>query len=987
MRKRLTPRFWLALTLGSLIGQVAWVVENMYLNVFIYNMFHANASDISLMVSASAVTATLTTIFIGTLSDRIGKRKLFICGGYILWGISILCFSLLRTDWINAVIPLTVSTSTLGISLTIILDCVMTFFGSSANDAAFNAWLTDSTDTTNRGAAEGINAAMPLVAILAVFGGFMFFDLSKSESWTIIFAIIGSVVTIVGIAGFFIIDEPPAKPVKIGYFHSIIYGFLPSTMRKNPFLYMVLAAFTVFNTSIQIFMPYLILYYENTLGMTDYVFIMAPAIVLASIFTALWGKFYDQKGFKPSVIIALGSLFAGYAVLYFNQTTLLVFLGSLLMMCGYLAGMAVFGAIIREHTPVGKAGMFQGIRILVQVLIPGVIGPAIGAAVLKNAKTIVNSDGTTSFLPNRSIFLASLVVIIFLFILLHFVLRTVKPKTQKLYTPFEDTLSEVPYSEYPRPMMQRDSYLCLNGHWNLTVKRGGKTAFEGKILVPFPVESRLSGVEMSIEKHDRLYYNRSFTLSDTFIKEKTLLHFGAVDQTCRVFVNDIPIGSHTGGYIPFSFDITKYIKIGENHLTVEVQDPLDSELPYGKQRKKRGGMWYTPVSGIWQTVWLESISQDAIESIHITATLHSATICVLGGTREKTLIFEGKEYPFTGDSITLTPEDPVHWSPENPKLYDFEIISGNDKVKSYFALRTVRIEGNQILLNERPYFFHGLLDQGYYSDGIFLPAAPQGFENDILQMKSLGFNTLRKHIKIEPQLFYYYCDKYGMIVFQDLVNSGKYNFLIDTALPTIGLKKGISHHASHYRKEQFEKSAKETVALLYNHPCVCYYTLFNEGWGQYDAKRLYRFCKELDDSRVWDATSGWFQTGESDVQSEHIYFKPIKLAKTKKPLVLSEFGGYSYKIKEHSFNLDKTYGYRLYTEQNKFEDAMKELYLKELVPAIQNGLCATVLTQVSDVEDETNGLLTYDRKVVKINADKMRSLSNALYQAYEKENL
>ena len=414
MKTKLSPKFLFALTLFSLVGQIAWVVENMYLNVFMYKMFHASAENISAMVAASAIAATLTTVLIGALSDKLGKRKIFICLGYILWGISILGFILLREDLIKAAFPLAASTSAIGITCVIVLDCVMTFFGSSANDAAFNAWLTDSTDNSNRGTAEGINAMMPLVAILAVFGGFMAFDLDLPSSWTYIFAIIGVVIITVGVVGFFVIDEPKMEPKQDGYFSTVVHGFLPSTIKKNVSLYIYLLAFIIFNISIQIFLPYLILYYEVSLGMTDYVFVMAPAIVLASVVTVLWGKVYDRKGFSFSVIVSLVWLAVGYVVLFFFRSTIPVFIGSLLMMCGYLSGMAVFGAKIRDLTPVGKSGQFQGVRIFSQVLVPGVVGPYIGVMVLSGADKIVNNDGTESFVPNQNIFLAALTAVVLL---------------------------------------------------------------------------------------------------------------------------------------------------------------------------------------------------------------------------------------------------------------------------------------------------------------------------------------------------------------------------------------------------------------------------------------------------------------------------------------------------------------------------------------------------------------------------------------------
>lgn len=423
MKSKSFSKFWCVLTLFSLVGQIAWVVENMYLNVFIYKMFKATPENIATMVSASAIAATVTTVLIGALSDKIGKRKIFICGGYILWGISILCFAFIRLDVINALFPTAVSAAAIGANLVIIFDCIMTFFGSSANDAAFNAWLTDNTESSKRGAAEGVNAMMPLVSILVVFGGFMAFDLDKSSSWTVIFTIIGVVVTLIGVLGIFIIDDN--RTVKQGekYWSNVFHGFLPKTVLKNKSLYMYLLAFTVFNISIQIFMPYLIIYYEKSLQMANYVFIMAPAIIIASVVTFFWGKVYDRKGIKFSSFIAIIWLIVGYIFLYLFKEQLPVFVGSLFMMCGYLAGMTVFGAKIRDLIPSGKAGMFQGVRIFSQVLIPGIVGPYIGKTVLKNAETIANNDGTFSFLPNENIFLASLVVIVLTFVLISFFIK------------------------------------------------------------------------------------------------------------------------------------------------------------------------------------------------------------------------------------------------------------------------------------------------------------------------------------------------------------------------------------------------------------------------------------------------------------------------------------------------------------------------------------------------------------------------------------
>ncbi len=428
-------KFYIALVIFSLVGQVAWVVENMYLNVFIYKMFHATAEQISAMVAASAVAATVTTLLIGALSDKLGKRKIFICVGYILWGLSIGAFGLIREQDIGRIFYPTVSFNgaalSLCITLTILLDCVMTFFGSSANDACFNAWLTDMTDESNRGRAEGINAMMPLMAILVVFGGFMGFDLDKQESWTTIYYIIGGVVVALGIAGFFLIEDSKVDTGKNqNYFANIFYGFRPKVIKENILLYVALLAFAVFNIAINIFMPYLILYYNVSLAMENYVLIMAPAIILAAVFTAFYGKIYDKFRFRKAVVPVMILLMAGFVVLYFCKSTALVFAGSLLMMCGYLAGMAVYGALLRDHTPANKSGMFQGLRIVGQVLIPGIIGPAIGAEVLKNAEKIIGDDGTESFVPNENIFLAALVAAVAACLVLIPIFRMLKKREE-----------------------------------------------------------------------------------------------------------------------------------------------------------------------------------------------------------------------------------------------------------------------------------------------------------------------------------------------------------------------------------------------------------------------------------------------------------------------------------------------------------------------------------------------------------------------------
>ena len=547
-------------------------------------------------------------------------------------------------------------------------------------------------------------------------------------------------------------------------------------------------------------------------------------------------------------------------------------------------------------------------------------------------------------------------------------------------------IGEIPHNYYPRPQLKRDSFLLLNGEWDFAEKDFDiKGNYDEKIIVPFPMESVLSKVNRIHDKNKTMFYKKEFDFVFDESKPISILHFGAVDCVTNVFLNGEYIGSNNGGYLPFEFDISKHIKNGNNVLQVEVRDELSFVYPYGKQCYKRGGMWYTPTSGIWQSVWIEQVVSDYIKSIKIFPSMEKLILSVKGGKEEKTLYLQDKEYSFVGNNIEVEIENKQLWTPENPFLYDFKIKSGNDEINSYFALREVSIGQDKngvsrILLNKKPYFFTGLLDQGYFPDGLFLPKSIEGFEFDLKNVKDLGFNMIRKHIKVEPDIYYYLCDKIGICIFQDMINNGKYSFVKDTALPTIWKKTNNdkNKHKDKLTREVFEIYMKNTAKHLFNHPCIVYYTIFNEGWGQFCSDKMYNELKSLDNTRIIDSTSGWFKNKESDVESEHIYFKPVKLEKSNKPIVLSEFGGYVYKIPEHSFNLNKTYGYKLLNNKDEFMRELENLYINQVLPFVKQGLCATVYTQTSDVEDETNGIFTYDRKIIKVDKQKMIEINKKL---------
>ena len=548
---------------------------------------------------------------------------------------------------------------------------------------------------------------------------------------------------------------------------------------------------------------------------------------------------------------------------------------------------------------------------------------------------------------------------------------------QELLTKEAAQIPAVPWEAYPRPQMRRERWLCLNGRWELSFGDAVQS-----VRVPFCVESLLSEVGQKPKIGEKLHYRRFFSLPEEWRGLRILLHFGAVMRQASVRVNGKKVAESESGYLPFSTDITYALREGENELCVAVVNDLDSRFPYGKQSRKRGGMWYTPCSGIWQTVWLEPVPEQHIRSLQINNGADWVEIKA-EGVRSGAVLFDGQEYELLNGTARIEIRDPHMWSPDDPFLYPFSLVSGEDSVTSYFALRTLSTETvngiPRLCLNGKPFFFNGLLDQGYWSDGLYTPATPEGFERDILAMKALGFDTLRKHIKIEPEQFYYDCDRLGMIVFQDMVNNGEYRYVRDTVLPTLHFQKRRDKRLNRDRETNriFLESMRATVRHLQNHPCICLWTIFNEGWGQFCADEAYECLKAMDPSRFIDSTSGWFHQKKSDVDSLHIYFDKLRLGKEERPQLLSEFGGYVWKVPEHSYNLEKTYGYHKYDTKGDYILALRALYTS-LIPLARNGLCGAIYTQVSDVEDETNGFYTFDRAVLKIEAEALRDLAEKL---------
>ena len=561
----------------------------------------------------------------------------------------------------------------------------------------------------------------------------------------------------------------------------------------------------------------------------------------------------------------------------------------------------------------------------------------------------------------------------------------------KLTTPYIEKMDKAcPHAYHPTPQFKRADYISLNGEWDFAQTTNGDIpGYNEKILVPFPPESYASGIERAVLPEHTLHYRRLFVIPDSFAGKRIFLHFGAVDQTCTVYLNGEELGSHSGGYIPFSFDVTDKLTEGENEIYLEARDGLDHKYPYGKQKYDRGGMWYTPVSGIWQSVWLEATPECYVEDIKITPYEKGVKLAVTGGCSHKkiTLTESGEVFEFDGSLVKIEPKELKLWTPETPHLYHFTLEAGDDVIESYFAIRWVSVQNingvNRLCLNGKPYLFNGMLDQGYYPDGIFLPATEEGYVDDIKMTKALGFNMLRKHIKIEPMIFYYLCDKHGIAVFQDMVNNGEYKFGLHTIVPTVSpmfLQKLGDRFTARDPETRaiFEANMYATADHLYNVPSVVYYTIFNEGWGQFTSDKMYVKLKSFDPTRIIDSTSGWFRRRKTDVDSRHIYFRPLKPKLLDgKPLVISEFGGFAHGVEGHTYG-SAVYGYNTIPENDKYEDKVCELYDTAVRALVEKGASAFIYTQVSDVEDEINGFATYDRQVLKINAERLKKINDEL---------
>ena len=559
-----------------------------------------------------------------------------------------------------------------------------------------------------------------------------------------------------------------------------------------------------------------------------------------------------------------------------------------------------------------------------------------------------------------------------------------------------------PLQDYPTPQFRRDSFYSLNGYWDFSLDedKGNHSNYPDEIVVPFAVETPLSQVETRVKQGQILHYRRYFDLPEGFDKGRVLLHFEAVDQIADVYLNGVKIAHHEGGYLPFTADCLE-IKPTKNELLVDVIDDVTSPLfPRGKQSPKPSGIWYTPTSGIWGSVWLECVPNDVIQSIRIDPNYDKTQVKIK-------VAFEGKvnssnvEVTFAGKLIACNALDENNevvldlrghfypWSPETPSLYGLTVQVNQDVIHSYFAMRKFSImehKGHQVFaLNNKPYFLRGVLDQGYWPDGGLTAPSDQALINDVQLLKDLGFNMVRKHIKFESMRWYYHCDRLGLIVIQDLLNAGRpyKKFLIWTAPFYKYHFDDTQKYALLGRKDEegrklFEETMPDYISRLYNVPSIAIWTLFNEGWGQFDSVRLTAKLRELDSSRLIDSTSGWFDNGAGDFDSQHIYFRKVDMTSdNKRILSLSEYAAFSLMIPGHVMSKKKT-SYKYFKTLEDLTARLVSCQEEEVLPQIEKGLSVSVLTQLSDVESEVNGLITYDRKVIKVDADALRKANAKL---------
>lgn len=1022
--ERMTARKWITFVLVGLAGQFAWSIENMYLNTYLYYLNYTDPSGLgfnySLMIAIttalSAVVATLTTIFMGTLTDRVRKRKIFITIGYIVWGLATASFGLLNIGSAETLLPISMTAMTAAI-MVIVLDCLMTFFGSTANDAAFSSYVTKNTSDKDRGKVEGVLSILPLVAMLIIFVGLN--GLTTKDSgyrWDLFFYIVGGVVSLIGVISTLLIPkekEEEKTAVQEGYLSRLIEGFKPSTVKSNKRLYLVLIAYFIYGVAIQVFFPYLMVYIERTCEipnsgssfLTPFAIVMAIALLLGSLLSVLLGFFSDKKS-KLSMILPICALLAiGLLCMFFipevkNDTarTIYAAFSGTLMIAGYVSVPTILNSLVKDFIPKGREGSFMGVRMIFVVALPMCIGPFIGDAL--NASygvSYTNEYNVTSAVPSPYGYIVGLIIL--LLVIVPFIFLIKKPKDKNLGYLLKDllpedkliTLNEVRLTSHPRPSFRRDSFLSLNGKWDYLISKEDKlpTSYSGEIMVPYAVESPLSGVNHLLEIDEFIFYHKLIKIPEVLRNyEHLFLCFEGVDQEATIYVDGKEVLKHIGGYTRFSFDLKSCGDKDEYDVIIKVRDVTDSSYHMtGKQRLVPNGWFYSSSSGIYKSVYLEGRGSSYITAFKVTPDFDKQTIKVKVDTNiigHVNIEIEGEKFEIYSSVETELKLKNFHlWSLDDPYLYQVKLSFEGDVVYSYFGLRKVEVKlgpdkKNHIYLNDKRLIINGLLDQGYYDQGILTPLSYDDYFRDVENVKKLGYNCLRKHLKVEEENFYYACDKLGLLLIQDIPCGGERIAFLNTVFPRASIKLLNGERFLTYKRygrqdekgrEEFIEEAKEITTSLSFSPAIIMITIFNEAWGEFDPDKLYDIVKSLAEDKLIDTASGWHLADKRDIYSIHSYTVPLRKredTKLHKPYVLTEIGGASL-VTEH-FVYPKVFGHHVCKNVNELTQRYQKLY-QGLIPQIKNNeLEGLIYTQLSDCEGEANGIYTSDRSLLKLDS-------------------
>ncbi len=1019
-KSSVTARQWIIFLLIGLIGQFAWAIENMYLNTYLYYLNYTDPTgqgfNYSLMIAIttalSAVTAAVTTLFMGAWQDKIKKRKIFISIGYIVWGIATASFGLLNGNNANVLIPISMTATTSAI-MVIVIDCIMTFFGSTANDAAFNAYVTENTKDKDRGKVEGVLSILPLIAMLIIFVGLNGLTTeSMGYRWDLFFYIVGALVSVVGVICIWLIPREEKKDKSDEKYVKILFeGFRPSVIKQNWRLYLLLIVYFIYGVAIQIFFPYLMVYVERTCNisnsgdsfLTSFAIVMACALLLGSLISVLIGRLSDRFSRLKMLIPTIVMLMVGCVMMFFapsieGDTARVVYtaIAGTVMIGGYVSVPTVLNAMVRENIPHGKEGSFLGIRNLFVVALPMCIGPFIGDALNQSYGVhYVNEYDVDSLVPSEWGYIVATCVLILTIIPIIFLFRKKKKGIDEngayLFKELTNDLNIEPVyklDSHPRPSFSRKGYIDLGGDFDYLITKDPSLPleYEGKVLVPYAIESPYSKVNRALEKDEYLFYHKRVDLGEDASKEHIFLNFEGVDQEAVVYIDGEEVCSHLGGYTRFSVDIKPYISGPAFDLVVRVRDVTDCSYHLtGKQRMTPNGWFYSSSSGIWKPVYIEAVGEKYIKSLKLTPDYEKECVKVFVETSYPSscrLYIDGVCCEIETDKeVEISLENDFRpWSVDDPELYKVKVEFADDVVYSYFGIKKMEIrEGgdgfHHFYLNDRKIFINGLLDQGYYNLGGLTPTSYEDIEHDVIRVKELGYNTLRMHVKVECEAFYYYCDKYGILVIQDIPNGGERTKFLDVVLPRVSIKINNQKMLTYEKygrtneegRKEFQREADEIVSYVTPFVSVFMITIFNEAWGQFDSDENYELLKSKHPNFLYDTASGWLDTDKSDVFSIHSYTVPTRKRDERdgRPYILTEIGGAALEVKDH-FIYPKVFGHHTCKKQEQLEKRYSKLYTKLTDQMAEGRLQGVIYTQLCDCEGEANGIYTLDRECLKL---------------------